>query len=748
MKVKIFLIVLILIIGIGCAGIIEKYDINNEREHNLRVGNTPGDKHPEWVDADRCTKCHMIWNWEYGYYRGWDRHGYVYDYSTSSSFGYKDPYCLDVPKNHFVDYYYTDWWRGSRLSLVEQEEPPMRLKGGYRAHSGTSTPDDFEGRVIVVDQSGAGEVASIQNAVDLAKSGDTVFVLPGTYQECVKLKPGIRLWGENPHTTIINPDFIGDAVTAAKNCEIAGFTLTGTGMNYKTYTFNSGVYALDCDSTLVIHGNIFANNGVHGILVESSKVDDTPQVPEERYIWQTLALHDLDYKGWPNPRIVGNTFYHIGERAVYSIHAAPEIANNIFIGNVKTLGMTQNARPFIHHNVFYRNNVTINMNRSMPIIRNNIMYQNYWGQRVIEGARPAIYRNVTYDSPYYKEFSENGEPIFYNPRPGTDEVNVNPKFVDPDSGDFRLADNSPLDPVSSLKERYGLVFGDGIQEPPVLPCKKSYAETFNNRNEKSDSMVEIIQAQKQRIGTVSVAYTIEYESYLDVTYNNYGDQTSVRIQTEPVSGFTYNVPVFEMDGIKRRKEYRADWFSASQSMSDSGTVVFDGEILEVHGGRFDGNETVIPDPDCVGDKVFRENYGGTYLDYDQYLNGAIGPIGTFFYGYITVFGGKVKDSTELVDGHECVVVEYPQIGADQIFRFYLDPELGYLPRKLEQYCNQLLWRRIDRYRYVMDDGVWAPIEVTITDYGIKKPIIGSMVGKTVMKVKNGTMRINDQSARL
>ena len=62
--------------------------------------------------------------------------------------------------------------------------------------------------------------------------------------------------------TIINPDYTNSSIIAANNCDISGFTLTGTGMNYKDYTFSSGVHALDCDSTLVIRGNIFDSNAV------------------------------------------------------------------------------------------------------------------------------------------------------------------------------------------------------------------------------------------------------------------------------------------------------------------------------------------------------------------------------------------------------------------------------------------------------------------------------------------------------
>jgi len=748
MKTKGLYPILFLIALAGCAGILGRGKPDSQREHDLRVGNIPSALHPEWKEADRCTKCHAVWSWEFGYYRGWDRHGFIYDYYHTPPFGFKDPYGPDVPSNPFVEYYFTDWWNGPWLSLADSPEPRMNLGGYGMVNDGTAKPEDFTGPVIVVDQSGKGDAKTIQEGVDMARPGTTVFVRAGKYRECVKLKEGIRLWGENAHTTIINPDFTGHAVTAANNCDISGFRLTGTGMNYKTYEFSAGVYALDCDSTLVIRGNIFDSDAVFGVLVESSRVGGTPRKQEKRYIPPKKALENLEYTGYSNPRIIGNTFYMIGERAVYSIHAAPEIANNVFIGNVKTVGMTQHSRPFIHHNVFYRNNVTVNMNRSMPIICNNIFLRNYWGQRVIEGARPVIHDNVTWNSPYYKEFGEDGTPLLYTPRPGHGELSVDPRFVDPDAGDFRLSEDSPLRSRSGLRESYGLVSGPGIQQPPVFPCESSYAEIFDNRNEASDSIIATVKRNLKKIRNMSLAYTVEYESYMEVEYDEYGDQKSAEIRNEPVSGMRYHVPLWVLDGKKRRKTYECELFSAAGALPDSGTVIFDGERLDVLNGRFRSVCRTYDDPYDIGERVFRENVGGLYLDYDQYLNGAIGPLGTFFHGYLTVFGGEVQEEREVVDGHECVVILYPNIGFDTKYKFYLDPELGYMPRKLEQYFERELYRRIDGYRYEIHDGIPVPVELTVTDYAVREPHVGKVVGRCLMKVESGSVRINKNNIRL
>ena len=741
---KNFIPVTIIIIVAGCTGMLGM-GLDSKKERNLRTGNLPSRLHPEWEEADRCTKCHLVWSWEFGYYRGWDRHGYISDYFKTSPYGYKDPYGLDTPYNSFIDYYYTDWWKGLWLEYCENTDLSLPFGGFDRINDGSAKPHDFNGPVIVVDQSGKGDAWTIQEAVDKALSGTTIFVRAGTYKESVKLKEGICLWGENVYTTIINPDLTNSAIIAANNCDISGFTLTGTGMNYKDYEFSAGVHVLDCDSTLVIRGNFFDSNAVFGVLVESSCADGIPRDQKEHYIKIKDALNDIEYTGYPNPQIIGNTFYLTGERAVYSINAAPEIANNVFIGNVKTVGMTQHSRPFIHHNVFYRNNVPINTNRSIPVISQNIMVQNYWGQRIIEGSRPFIHDNVTWDSPYYKEFAEDGTYIPYRPYPGHGELEIDPKFVDPDAGDFSLAKDSPLLSYSTRTLSYGLFEGSGIQCPPKIKCKRSFAEEFLNRNSESNNIIAVIEKQNKLILNLKVSYSIDYKSYMDVRYDKDGDQSSVNIKKIPVSGMSYKVPLWTMYGRKRRKTYACKQFSHKRSVSDSGTVIFNGVKQIVLNGQFASHCKSLDDPYNVGENPVRENIGGLYLDYDQYLNGAIGPGGTFYYGYLRILGGEVFGEREIVDKHKCVVVKYPHLGTDQFFKFYLDPELNYRPRKLEHYFERELYRKIDGYSYKFVAGVYLPVSVTITDYAVKKPHIGKVVGICSMRVDK--ISINEDSEK-
>ena len=740
MFIKRYLYVLCLLalgIGSGCAGFIDLH----QKKSELKAGMKISDLNPEWEKNDRCTKCHMAWTWEYGYYRGWDRHGLISDYSKVSPAGYKDPYGLDVPVNTFAEYYYTPWWKGEWLNAPATVAPKMHFEGYGRINDGGAKPQDFHGKVVVVDTTGAGDVRTVQEGIDRARSGDTVFVRPGTYKERICLKEGIRLWGQDPYKTILDSENKGSTVIAANHCDISGFTITGTGFDYSNDRFHAAVHALDCDSTLVIRGNIFFSNSVFGVLVESSRSDGYNTSSADRFISPENALENIEYRGSPNPLIIGNTFYNIGERAIYCIHSAPEIANNIFMGNLKTLGMTQLSRPFIHHNVFYRNTVSININRSMPVITHNIMINNYWGQRIMEGSRPVVHDNVTWNSPYYNEFAEDGRHIPYTPEPGTGEIETDPKFVNCDAGDFRFAPDSPFAGKNRKAEHYGIIQGSGIQVPPTIACEYSWAEEFLHRTPETRAIIAAVDSVNARIKTLDVSYTVTYRSFMKSAYDSSGNQISFECMEKPVSGSDYTAKSWRWENGKRNKVYESTLFGAGKTLTDSGTVVFDGKQVRAVSGRFAAHGETEAAPG-LSELPCRENIGGLYTDYDQYLNGSIGPAGTFYYGYLRILGGEVLPERETIDGHACVVARYPHLGTDQVYKFYLDPDMGYRPRRLEQYFDRTLYRRIDDFRYVSADGAWLPVSVRITDYAVKDPAKGRVIGVTVMRAIPDALLLN------
>jgi len=83
--------------------------------------------------------------------------------------------------------------------------------------------DPDTGTIFYVGGSGPGNYTSIQDAVDNATNGDTVFVYNGTYYENIVVNTSISLIGENKETTIIEGGESGAAVTIRSNDTILSY---------------------------------------------------------------------------------------------------------------------------------------------------------------------------------------------------------------------------------------------------------------------------------------------------------------------------------------------------------------------------------------------------------------------------------------------------------------------------------------------------------------------------------------------
>ncbi|MBS7632812.1 right-handed parallel beta-helix repeat-containing protein [Candidatus Bathyarchaeota archaeon] len=107
---------------------------------------------------------------------------------------------------------------------------------------------------------------SIQEAINSATAGTTLFVSSGTYREHLIINKTISLIGENRTQTIIDGNFTGNVVNiTAPNSRLEGFTIQNSGRQ----SLNSGIYIAEGANSSNVSSNIVANNYV-GILVYKS----------------------------------------------------------------------------------------------------------------------------------------------------------------------------------------------------------------------------------------------------------------------------------------------------------------------------------------------------------------------------------------------------------------------------------------------------------------------------------------------
>ena len=92
---------------------------------------------------------------------------------------------------------------------------------------------EIESTIIYVSSNGTGEYLTIQQGIDQANDGDTVFVYNGTYNENIVIDKSLSLIGEDYTTTFINGRDVGNVIKInADGVTIKGFTIQYGGLTY------------------------------------------------------------------------------------------------------------------------------------------------------------------------------------------------------------------------------------------------------------------------------------------------------------------------------------------------------------------------------------------------------------------------------------------------------------------------------------------------------------------------------------
>jgi len=174
-----------------------------------------------------------------------------------------------------------------------------------------SNPELSIGSTLFVGGNGPGNYSKIQDAIDNATDGDTIFVFSGTYNENPYVNKSINLQGENKLTTTIKGLGRGDAILCeADNITIHGFTIK-YGFGSKGSWWIAGIQLNRCNFCYIFDNIIIEN--FHGIRLEYAESNiisnNVIRSNQRRGIW----AHELCH----NTIILNNTIENNGFSGVH-----------------------------------------------------------------------------------------------------------------------------------------------------------------------------------------------------------------------------------------------------------------------------------------------------------------------------------------------------------------------------------------------------------------------------------------------
>jgi parallel beta-helix repeat protein len=214
------------------------------------------------------------------------------------------------------------------------------------------------GKTLFVGGSGPGNYTKIQDAIDNASDGDTVFVFDESapYYEHITINKTINLIGEDMNTTIIDGEGKGTIIHMyANRINISGFTFRNSGEDFiaiRVYSSKNNIYHNIIENNRIgvdygeyqtnnrIISNIFINNF---IAVDFGFYSTNTTVYDNNFINNSFGIDDT--KSYYNT-MVGNIFRGNGFGIYLTASAFSIISKNIFTDNrdcIKLLNSYSNS---------------------------------------------------------------------------------------------------------------------------------------------------------------------------------------------------------------------------------------------------------------------------------------------------------------------------------------------------------------------------------------------------------------------
>jgi parallel beta-helix repeat protein len=208
------------------------------------------------------------------------------------------------------------------------------------------TSKNSEAATIKVNDDGGADYYTIQEGLDAANPGDTVYVYNGTYSENVWISKTINLTGENKNNTTIDSGGSGDVINVGANyVNITGFNITKgyyyAGLellnvkfcriyNNRFYRNNHAIYMYSSSNIIIINNDVLNNLGGIDVYLSSDSIITNNNISSNREFGgvslrdsSNITLISNNFT-WDGVSVSGDQLYH------YNSHTIPD--NNIVNG--------------------------------------------------------------------------------------------------------------------------------------------------------------------------------------------------------------------------------------------------------------------------------------------------------------------------------------------------------------------------------------------------------------------------------
>ena len=215
----------------------------------------------------------------------------------------------------------------------------------------STMPTNYDGNTLYVGGSGSGNYTRIQDAIDNASDGDTVFVYDDSspYYESLIIDTSINLIGENRTTTIIDANAISTVITIhAENVTVIGFTILNG---------ENGIWSENSKNN-IIRNNKICFNTQDGIKLELSS--------HNHIIKNTI--HSNERNGirayGSNNTIINNSIYsnHAGIAFLSGTDDNSISNNTIFSNRHRGISLQLGSRNIVINNI-----ITVNMDNGIYV---------------------------------------------------------------------------------------------------------------------------------------------------------------------------------------------------------------------------------------------------------------------------------------------------------------------------------------------------------------------------------------------